>query len=327
MKIRTVNAPTTAGILVKYAMRISVFPTLCLLLVYSLPLVFTVSAQESPPSAIAEFPALIPIPQQVSAKQGHINAAGARLWYWDTGGDGPPVVLVHPATGSGLIWEYQQPVFAKAGYRVIGYSRKNYVHSEITEPEKIRSDVDDLHGLVQSLQLARFHAIGSAAGGGIVMEYSVAHPRNLLSMTIACSLGRVNDEAYHKASAALRPAAFYALPPEFRELGPCYRAANPTGVLRWVKLADQARPNRQFLSGPRGRAEVTWAKLRQEKIPTLLLGGDADLYTPPPLLKYFHEHMPGSELVIIHGCGHSAYWEQPEIFNRKVIDFLRRNAN
>ena len=308
-------------------MRIPAFPTLLMFIVSTLPLGFTASAQERPPSAIPEFPAPIPVPEQVPAKQGYVDVAGARLWYWDTGGDGPPVVLVHPATGSGLIWEYQQPVFAKAGYRVIGYSRKNYAHSTITAPEELRSDVDDLHDLVQSLQLAGFHAVGSAAGGGIVMEYSVSYPHSLLSMTIACSLGRVNDDAYHKASAAIRPAGFYALPAEFRELGPCYRAANPAGVLRWVKLANQARPHRPFLSGPRGRTEVTWAALRAEKTPTLLLGGDADLYTPPPLLKYFHENMPGSELMIIHGCGHSAYWEQPEIFNRRVIDFLRKHAD
>jgi len=308
-------------------MRNAVFPTWCLFIVSTLSLVFSASAQEKPPGATAEFPTPIPVPQQVPARQGYIDVAGARLWYWDTGGDGPAVVLVHPATGSGLIWGYQQPAFAKAGYRVIGYSRKNYAKSEITAPEEIRSDVDDLHGLVQSLQLARFHAIGSAAGGGIVMEYSVTHPEKLLSMTIACSLGRVNDEAYHKASASLRPSEFYALPAEFRELGPCYRAANPVGVRRWVTLANQARPNRPFLSGPRGRTEITWAQLKSEKTPTLLLGGDADLYTPPPLLKHFHEHMPGSEMAIIHGCGHSAYWEQPEMFNRRVIDFLRRHTD
>ncbi len=308
-------------------MRNLTIPILCLLIAHTLSLASTASAQESSANATPELSESIPIPQQVPARQGHVEVAGARLWYWDTGGDGPPVVLAHPATGSGLIWEYQQPVFAKAGYRVIGYSRKNYVHSKITSPKEIRSDVDDLHGLVQSLKLTGFHAIGSAAGGGIVMEYSVAHPDNLLSMTIACSLGRVNDRAYHKASAALRPAAFYTLPAEFRELGPCYRAANPAGVRRWVELVDQARPSRPFLSGPRGGAEITWGRLKAQKVPTLLLGGDADLYTPPPLLKYFHEHMPDSEMVIIHGSGHSAYWEQPVLFNRTVLDFLRRHTD
>ncbi len=283
-----------------------------------------VSAQDSMP--IAELPTPVPLPEQVAAKKGHIKVAGAKLWYWDTGGDGPAVVLVHPGTGSGLIWGYQQPIFAKAGYRVIGYSRKNYINSEITAPKDLGSDVEDLHGLVQSLRLDKFHAVGLAAGGGIVMQYSVTHPKKLRSMTIACSLGNVKDTRYYKASAALRPASFYSLPAEVRELGPCYRAANPKGVRRWVELEEKARPNKQFLSGPRGRSEVTWEKLKAAKIPTLLLGGDADLFMPPPMLKYFHDRMPGSKMVIVHGAGHSAYWEQPKMFNRKVLDFLGNNS-
>src|SRR5215218_3654543 len=65
-----------------------------------------------------------PIPTQVPAKEGVAEIPDTRLWYWDTGGDGAPIVLLHPATGSGLIWGYQQPVLAKAGYRVIAYSRR-----------------------------------------------------------------------------------------------------------------------------------------------------------------------------------------------------------
>ena len=56
---------------------------------------------------------------------------GTRLGYWDTGGAGEPIVLLHPASGSALIWLYQQPVFAKAGYRVIAYSRRNYYNSDL----------------------------------------------------------------------------------------------------------------------------------------------------------------------------------------------------
>ena len=61
----------------------------------------------------------VPIPEQVPAKEGMAELPSTRLGYWDTGGAGEPIVLLHPASGSALIWLYQQPVFAKAGYRVI----------------------------------------------------------------------------------------------------------------------------------------------------------------------------------------------------------------
>src|SRR5215471_7485312 len=60
-----------------------------------------------------------PVPAQAPAKESIAQIANGKLFYWDTGGSGPAVILLHPATGSALMWVYQQPVFAKAGYRVI----------------------------------------------------------------------------------------------------------------------------------------------------------------------------------------------------------------
>lgn len=62
-------------------------------------------------------------------------------------------------------------------------------------------------------------------------------------------------------------------------------------------------------------------------MPTLLVGGDADLYLPPPLLKYCHDRLPSSEMLVVNGAGHSAYWEQPEIFNQKLLGFLGKRNN
>ena len=54
-----------------------------------------------------------------------------KLWYWDTGGPGEVVVFLHPGSGSAEFFAYQQPVFAKAGYRVISYSRRGQFRSEL----------------------------------------------------------------------------------------------------------------------------------------------------------------------------------------------------
>ena len=59
--------------------------------------------------------------------------------------------------------------------------------------------------------------------------------------------------------------------------------------------------------------------------PTLLLTGDADLYAPPPILPLFAERIKGSETLVIPEAGHSAYWEQPELFNRAVLKFLGKH--
>ena len=44
---------------------------------------------------------------------------GVRLSFSDTGGDGVPMMLLHPNTGAVAVWEPQISAFAQAGYRVI----------------------------------------------------------------------------------------------------------------------------------------------------------------------------------------------------------------
>jgi len=146
----------------------------------------------------------VPIPAPVPAKEAVASIPDTRLWYWDTGGTGAPVVFLHPATGSGLIWGYQQPAFANAGYRVIAYSRRGYGGSDPVPKENPGTAAGDLQNLVDSLGLKKFHLVGSAAGGGIAMDYAHSHPERLLSLVIACAIGGVLDKDYVELSARLR---------------------------------------------------------------------------------------------------------------------------
>jgi pimeloyl-ACP methyl ester carboxylesterase len=72
------------------------------------------------------------------------------------------------------------------------------------------------------------------------------------------------------------------------------------------------------------KSHMTFSTLERIKLPTLLLTGDADLYAPPAVLRLFAARIAGSESVVVPEAGHSAYWEQPEIFNRTVLAFIRK---
>src|ERR1700741_1785991 len=165
----------------------------------------------------------IPIPAQAPAKDGVAQIPDTRLWYWDTGGQGVPIVLLHPATGSALIWGYQQPVLAKAGYRVIAYSRRGYYNAAPFDRKNPGSGSEDLRHLADVLGLGRFHVVASAAGGSIASDFAFSYQERLLSLTISSNAFGVRDGEIAKASAFIRPKGFEQLPPEFREIGPSYR--------------------------------------------------------------------------------------------------------
>jgi pimeloyl-ACP methyl ester carboxylesterase len=262
----------------------------------------------------------IPIPAQVPAKDGMAQIPDTRLWYWDTGGQGVPIVLLHPATGSALIWGYQQPVFAKAGYRVIAYSRRGYYNSAPFDPNNPGIGSEDLRQLADVLGLKRFHVLASAAGGSIASDFAFSYQDRLLSLIISSNSFGVREGEIAKVAASIRPKGFDQLPPEFREIGPSYRAANPEGVKAWIELEHKA------LIGPRVsqtlKNQITQAKLKDLKLPTLLIAGAADLYTPPSISRMIAAEIPNSRVALIPEAGHSIYWEQPELFNRAVLDFI-----
>jgi pimeloyl-ACP methyl ester carboxylesterase len=266
----------------------------------------------------------IPIPAQVPVKDAVAQIPDTGLWYWDTGGQGVPIVLLHPATGSALIWGYQQPAFAKAGYRVIAYSRRGYYNSAPFDRNNPGIGSEDLRHLADVLGLKRFHVLASAAGGSIASDFAFSYQERLLSLTISSNSFGVRDGEIAKAAAFIRPKGFEQLPAEFREIGPSYRAANPEGVKAWIELEHKA------LIGPASQQprknEITQAKLKQLKLPTLLIAGAADLYTPPSISRMIAAEIPNSRVVLVSESGHSIYWEQPEIFNRAVLDFIGGQA-
>jgi pimeloyl-ACP methyl ester carboxylesterase len=266
----------------------------------------------------------VAIPEQVPAREGMATLADTRLGYWDTGGNGEPVVFLHPASGSALVWLYQQPVFANAGYRVIAYSRRNYYNSDSAPDHSPGSASVDLQNFVDYLGLNKFHLVGSAAGGSVAADYALSHPEHLLSLTISSNNLAARNGYIAEAAERIKLKEWDDLPRWFRELGPSYRAVNPEGVAKWIELNEKSETGR----GARQNLVnvVTPDKLESLKLRTLLMTGAADMFTPPSIMRMIARHVANNELVIVPECGHSPYWEQPEFFNRTVLEFIRRTS-
>jgi pimeloyl-ACP methyl ester carboxylesterase len=265
-----------------------------------------------------------PIPEQAPAVEGYAAVPGARLWYWDTGGDGEPLVLCHPASQSSQIWLYQQPVLAQAGYRVIAYSRRGAYKSDRGSEEDRGTLVGDLAALLDFLGLGKAHVLGAAAGGITALGFAVGHPARVISLVLAGTIFSPDEDEwralYHRLGIAN---VRQSVSTEFLELGPSYRALNPEGVARFVELEHAAKPN-GVVRQPLG-VTVNWAAMEGLQTPVLLLTGEADLYAPPPLQRMIAAHLPKHETATLRAVGHAPYWEASAEFNRLVLDFLRRN--
>lgn len=245
----------------------------------------------------------------------------AKLWYEDTGGGAAPVVFLHAGTGCSTSWRRQLDAFAAAGFRAIAYDRRGHGKSEGPQG---RAAAEDLRDLLDALRIERAHLVGTAAGAIVAVDFALSFQRRVRGLVVANSHVGVQDEEYAQTQRRLRPSPqFEALPAEVRELGPSYRAANPSGTKAWAELERASRaPGTPTLS--KTLNPITFAALEKLAAPTLLLGGDADLYMPPSVLRMLKEKIRNAKAVIVPECGHSAFWEQPEAFNREVIAFIKQ---
>jgi pimeloyl-ACP methyl ester carboxylesterase len=266
----------------------------------------------------------VPVPEQAPATEYRIPVSGGgSLWCWDTGGSGQPVILLHPGSGSGESWPYQQPVLARAGFRAIGYSRRGAYGSVAGTEAEADTVSGDLNTLADHLGLGRFHLNGSAAGGSVALDYALSHPDRLRSLTVSGSVMGVLDAEYQALTKALQPDPFGDMPVDFKELGPSYRAGNRDGVAAWLAISERAKTADAF---PQPTLNViTWAALETISVPVQLITGDADLYSPPSLMRLNAQHLQDPETHIIREAGHNPHWEQPDAWNNVLLRFLNRN--
>jgi pimeloyl-ACP methyl ester carboxylesterase len=254
---------------------------------------------------------------------GFADLPGVRLWYTDSGGSGAPIVLLHANTGNADSWQYNIPAFVDAGYRVIAFDRRGWGRSTAnpaTGPQP-GTIAEDLHALAEHLELERFHLVAVAGGGFAAYDYVLWHPERLRSLVVAASSGAIADEETRTLREKTALPGFRSWPAEFREVSMGYMATNPEGLKKWLEIHHNSR--RPGAPAQPQRATITYEKLETIRVPTLLMPGDQDLVTPPWVMRRQLAHIPGAKLILLPEASHSIAWEQPEGFNRTVLEFIK----
>jgi len=248
---------------------------------------------------------------------------GVRLWCTDSGGSGVPLVLLHANTGNADGWRYNIAGFAAAGYRVIAFDRRGWGRS-IANPAtgaQPGTIADDLEALAEYLKLDRFHLVGVAGGGFAAYDYVLWHPERLRSLVVAASGGAIVDEELSKIRERTALPNFRSWPPEFREVSMGYMATNPEGLKLWLEIHNNSQQPGAPVQGQ--RQAITFAKLATIRVPTLLMPGDQDLQAPPWVMRWQLGQIKHAKFVVLPEASHSINWEQPEAFNREVLEFIR----
>lgn len=103
-------------------------------------------------------------------------------------GDGDPIILIHGWPLSLKSWENQIPFLTEKGYRVIAYDRRGFGDSATPwTGYSYDTLADDLHCMIEDLNLDRVVLVGFSMGGGEVIKYLSKYGSDKVSKAVLVS--------------------------------------------------------------------------------------------------------------------------------------------
>jgi 3-oxoadipate enol-lactonase len=112
-----------------------------------------------------------------------VSVKDGELWADDSGGDGLPLVLLHPGVGDSSIWEKIMPRLVER-HRVIRYDVRGYGRSP--RPTVRYSLVEDLVAVLDHFELSRVVLVGSSMGGATAVSLALNDPARVAALALLC---------------------------------------------------------------------------------------------------------------------------------------------
>ncbi len=235
--------------------------------------------------------------------------------HWERAGEknAPAVILLHHGLGSVRAWRHQVPALVQAGWQVLAYDRWGYGGSEARPALDLPAfgvDQRDLAAVMQAFELRRAALVGHSDGGTLALYFAAQHPQRVTRLVIVASHIYVEVSMLPGMAAVIQS---YTEDPELRS-----RLERAHG-----DKAEAVFSN--WFGGWRRPEHLTWDMrplLSRITCPTLVIQGEADEYATPQHARDIADHVQHGTLWLIPGVAHMPPQEVPDLFNRRVLEFL-----
>jgi pimeloyl-ACP methyl ester carboxylesterase len=252
---------------------------------------------------------------------------GLELAYDDVG-VGTPLLLIHGWPHNRTLWASQTSGLS-AHARCIAPDLRGFGGTTVRGPYTIDQYADDLAALLDSLSIERAVMCGLSMGGYVALAMWRRHRHRVRAIVLADTRATADtDEARTKRERLIefvRSHGVEALAERqlkamvgrttFETRGP---------LLESIRRLMAGAPVDGVIGGLRAMAQRpdSTALLATIDVPTLVVGGAEDSFTPPDELRSLAAAIPLSRFELIDGAGHVSPFERPAAFNHVLGEFL-----
>jgi 3-oxoadipate enol-lactonase len=242
-------------------------------------------------------------------------------------GDGTPLVLFHSLLSDRASFDAIAPELARS-HRVIvpelpGFGSSQSVSGGLAAvADRMAEAVSDAAGSQQPIVL------GNGYGGFVALQMAIRHPdlaKKLILADCGAAFSEEGRQAFRNMAAASKAKGLAAITDVAmrRLFAPEFQAANPD-IMRDRREAF-LKTDPEVLQA--ACAQLVELDLRPElskiKMPVLVLVGEHDEATPPPMSHELAALLPDARLKILTGCAHVPQLQAPQAFLDAIADFLK----
>jgi len=249
---------------------------------------------------------------------------------YDDEGGGDTLLFVHGHPFNRSMWRPQMEHFSASGWRVIAPDLRGYGDSAVV-PGKTTLDqfARDICALLDRLELDEIVIAGLSMGGQIVMECQRLFPSRLRALVLADTSPYAETEAGKRqrnkaADRLLREGMAPYADEVLTKMVAVQNVEALPAVAEHVLSMMRSTPPAGAAAALRGRAERPdyVDLLAQITVPTLVVVGRHDEFTPFSDAEFMQERIPNASLVVIEGAAHMPNLERPAEFNTALQSFL-----
>ncbi|HEV2138327.1 MAG TPA: alpha/beta hydrolase [Nitrososphaerales archaeon] len=255
---------------------------------------------------------LIDLENTVQAK-GSLPIRGSQIYY-ETLGDGEPLLLLHGGLGTVEDFAFQTPELAKR-FKVIAFERPGHGRSaDNGEPFTFNTMTECTIDFMDSLSLKAANLVGWSDGAAIALMVAIARPdlvRRIVSVGGFFNTGNLSAREKDWLKSAT-PESFRKAAPEVVKR---YDEFAPDGPAHFPIVFEKTV--RMWLDEP----DIQKEELARISAPTLVMAGDREAIPQEHTLELFRS-IRDAQLCIVPESNHFLLSENPVKANRAILEFL-----
>lgn len=257
-----------------------------------------------------------------SLAQGTVTAAES--------GRGPTIVLLHSLLSDRASFDRIVPILAKT-HRVIVPALPGFAPSAAA-PGGLAAVADRMAAAIEDCRDGNeMIVLGNGYGGFVALQMAIRHPGiadRLVLADCGAAFSEPGREAFRNMAKAAATKGLSAITdvamrrlfaPEFQEANPELMQDRRDAFLRTDTDVFQAACNALATLDLRG-------DIANVRVPVLVLVGEHDEATPPPMSQELAAGLPDARLTILPGCAHVPPLQAPALFLDAIADFIAASA-